>query len=124
MNERPVFPDAAGTFAVDYRNYDGTITLGQGDWLFVTKWSTAGNGSIHAYRDGGSQVAVAQKVSSIEQVTAEVFSQANFTSRTRTPRVGEVVLWLNSKGFAAAVEIMKGRRYNRKRSRNCIGSAL
>lgn len=107
MNGRPVFPDASGEFSVDYRNHNGNITLGQGDWTFVTHWSTAGSGSIHAYRDGGSQVAVAQRVSSIEQVTEAIFSQANFTSRTRTPRVGEVVLWLNPKGFAAAVEIKK-----------------
>lgn len=107
MNGSPIFPDASGEFAVDYRNHNGNITLGQGDWIFVTHWSTAGSGSIHAYRDGGSQVAVAQKASLIEQVTEAVFNQANFSSRTRTPRVGEVVLWLNPKGFAAAVEIKK-----------------
>ena len=107
MNKPPVYAEQAGTFAVDYRNYDGLINLGQGDWLFTTKWSTAGNGSIYALRDGGSQVAVAQNISSIEQVTDDVFNEANFTSRVRHPRTGEVVLWLNPKGFAAAVEVKK-----------------
>lgn len=103
----PVFEDPAGTFAVDYRDHNGTIILGDGSWRFTTQWSTAGNGSIHAYRDGGPQLAVARGASSIEDVTAAVFAESNFSSRTRTPHEGEVVLWLNDKGFAAAVEIRK-----------------
>jgi hypothetical protein len=107
MTGPPQFSGATGAFAVDYRNHDGTIILGQGDWLFATKWGAAGNGSIYAYRDGGPRVAVASGVSTIEQVTSDVFSGANFSSRTRKPREGEVVLWLNNRGFAAAVEIRK-----------------
>jgi hypothetical protein len=76
-----VFPEAEGEISVDYRNNDGTIILGSREWAFSTKWSTAGNGSIHAYRDGGPRVAVAPGVSSIDQVSAEVFQQANFSSR-------------------------------------------
>ncbi len=106
-DEPPTFRESTGKFSVDYRDHDGTVVLGQGDWRFITKWSTAGNGTIHAYRDSGSRVAVAPNVSSIEQVNAEIFAQANFSSRARTPRVGEVALWLNDKGFAAAVELQK-----------------
>jgi hypothetical protein len=88
----PTFTEPTGTFSVDYRDHDGTIVLGEGDWRFATKWNTAGNGSIHAYRNGGPRVAVAPGVSAIEEVNADVFSRANFTSRVRTPHVGEVVL--------------------------------
>ena len=99
------FPESEGQISVDYRNNDGTIILGNGDWLFATKWSTAGDGSIHAYRDGAPRVAVAPGVNRIDQVTANVFGQANFTSRVRTPRVGEVVLWFNERDYAAAMQI-------------------
>lgn len=104
----PTFQAAEGSFSVDYRDYDGVIVLGEGDWKFRTTWSTAGSGSIHVYREPGSpSVAVAPLAKRITDVTAEIFGRANFTSRVRTPRVGEVVLLKNTKGYAAAVEIIR-----------------
>lgn len=106
MSEAPRFPASEGEFAVDYRSYDGNIVLGDGEWTFQTRWSTAGSGSIHAYRDGGPRVAVARGTKEIEAVTAKIFADADFTSRNRTPRNGEVVLWENQNGYAAAVQIL------------------
>jgi hypothetical protein len=106
MSEAPSFPASEGEFAVDYRSYDGNIVLGDGEWTFQTHWSTAGTGSIHAYRDGGPRVAVAPGMKEIEAITAKVFADADFTSRTRTPCNGEIVLWKNQNGYAAAVQIL------------------
>lgn len=103
----PRFPTAEGSFSVDYRSHNGIIVLGSAEWEFPTKWSTAGNGSIHIYNDKGPRVAVAPLAGRIEEVTAAVFSRADFTSSTRTPRVGEVTLLLNPNGYAAAIEIQR-----------------
>ncbi len=107
MSGAPRFPASEGEFAVDYRSYDGNIVLGDGEWAFQTRWSTAGTGSIHAYRDGGPSVAVARGAKAIEAVTAKVFADSDFTSRNRTPRNGEIVLWENRNGYVAAVQILR-----------------
>ncbi|WP_269713913.1 pentapeptide repeat-containing protein [Caulobacter sp. NIBR2454] len=104
----PHFEDEQGSFEVDFRAHNGRVFLGSGDWLFETKWTSAGSRSVHAYNDPPSikGIAVARGVSSIEEVTAEAFSTADFSSRTRTPKVGEVLLLENTQGRAAAVEIL------------------
>ena len=105
QNEAPVFSEPEGTFSVDYRNHDGMVTLGQGDWQFPIMWTAAGPGSIHVYNDYGSRVAVAPASRSISDVTADVFGRADFSSRARSPREGEVVLLQNPNDYAAAIEI-------------------
>ena len=82
--------------------------IGADDWSFVTDWSTGGAGVINVMNDppGIKGVAVAGGVSEISQVTETVFASANFTSRHRTPRTGQVVLFENMQGFAAAVELV------------------
>ena len=103
----PSFPEAEGRFSIDYRNSNGIIHLGSGDWSFETHWSSAGNGTIHAYRDGKNiqGVAVAPGCSMISEVTSSVLLSADFSSRTRTPRENEVVLWQNTNGKYAAILI-------------------
>jgi hypothetical protein len=103
----PQFPHPEGSFCVDYRDHNGRFFLGSGDWTFETSWSTGGNGVIHVMNDpnGIKGVAVAPGVSMIEEVTETVVSSANFTSRVRTPRSGQVVLFENSSGYLAAVEL-------------------
>lgn len=104
----PAYPISEGQFEVDYRNHNGRIVLGAGDWLFETAWTNAGANSIHVYNDPPSirGLAVAPTATIIEQITEDVFARSNFTSRTRTPRIGQVVLFENTRGFAAAVEIL------------------
>jgi hypothetical protein len=101
----PTYPEAQGAISVDYRSHNGDIDIGRGDWRFETTWSTAGNGAIHTYSDRGVRIAVAPGVQTLDRVTRHVFEQADFTSRSRRPRAGEVVLLENSAGYAAAIEI-------------------
>jgi hypothetical protein len=103
----PHFIEPEGEFAVDYRSHNGAIILGQDEWSFRTMWTSAADGSIHAYNDGGSEVAVAPDAYAIEDVTPELFSRADFTSRVRTPMVGEVVLWINPNGYVAAIYLSR-----------------
>ncbi|HVI32667.1 MAG TPA: pentapeptide repeat-containing protein [Phenylobacterium sp.] len=105
----PRFEQAEGSFSVDFRNHDGRVLLGQGDWLFETMWATAGDGSIHVVNETSSvkSVAVATGAHVIEDVSDAVFAVSDFTSRYRTPQVGEVVLVQNTKGYAAAIEIQR-----------------
>ncbi len=50
-------------------------------------------------------VAVAPTAKNIAEVTEAIYSQANFTSRVRTPRVGQVLLVENENGYTAAIKI-------------------
>jgi hypothetical protein len=103
----PSFLHPAGTFSVDYRNHNGCFSLGSEEWRFETKWSSGGQGSIHVYNDpsGIKGIAVASGAKSIEEVSEAIVSLSNFTSRVRTPRSGQVVLFENSSGYLAAVEL-------------------
>jgi DNA transposition AAA+ family ATPase len=104
----PEFALPEGEFSVDYRDHNGKIVLGMNDWSFVTAWSTGGAGVIHVMNDppGIKGVAVAGGISKISEVTSVIFASANFTSRHRTPRTGQVVLFENTHGYAAAVELL------------------
>jgi hypothetical protein len=107
IEPQPIFPQQEGSFSVDYRNYDGRIIIGNGDWSFETRWSAAGQGIIHVLNDAPNvrAVAVAPAARLISDVTADIFARSNFTSRARSPRVGQVVLVENTNGYVAAVQI-------------------
>ena len=107
-NEPPAFKQPEGDFSVDYRNHNGKVVLGMHDWSFVTDWSTGGAGVIHVMNDppGIRGVAVAGGITKISEVTDAVFASANFTSRHRTPRTGQIVLLENTNGYAAAIELI------------------
>ena len=107
-NSPPAFKQPEGHFSVDYRNHNGKVVLGMDDWSFVTDWSTGGAGVIHVMNDppGIRGVAVAGGIAKISEITDAVFTASNFTSRHRTPHTGQVVLFENTNGYAAAVELL------------------
>ena len=100
-DERPL-----GEVTFNYASYDGRFVIGANPWTFETRWSSAGPGSAHLYNDpvGIEGVAIAEGVARISQVTPDVVAAADFTSRVRTPGVGQVALLQNTAGFYAAVE--------------------
>lgn len=100
-DERPF-----GEATFNYASNDGRFVIGDESWKFETRWSSAGRGSAHLYNDpaGIEGVAIAEGVERISQVTPSVVAAADFTSRTRTPAVGQVALLRNTAGFYAAVE--------------------
>ena len=100
-DERPF-----GETTFNYAGHDGRFVIGSQLWTFETRWSSASMGSAHLYNDpaGIEGVAIAEGVAQIGQVTPDVVAAADFTSRTRTPVVGQVALLRNTAGFCAALE--------------------
>ncbi len=95
-----------GAVTFDYTNNNGSYALGEAQHLFETKWSRASNTAIHAYSDANSiqALALATSVSSIETVAdAESF---DFSSRVRTPQLGQIVIWRNVNGLYAATKVV------------------
>lgn len=95
-----------GTATFDYSNNDHRFAIGEGLFLFETKWSKASDQRIHAYRDSSSidAIALANAASEISDVRdANAF---DFSSRSRTPQLGQVLIWRNSNGLYAATKIV------------------
>jgi len=95
-----------GTVTFDYTNNNHVFALGEGQHLFETKWTKASNTSIHAYTDSPSieALAIAKGALAIEAILdAEAY---DFSSRVRTPQLGQVVLWRNINGLYAATRVL------------------
>lgn len=110
-SERYVSPAMSGTITFDYSNNNGRYVLGSGDMMFETAWSGGSNEAIHAYTDPPSirSIALALNQKSIgEIVDASIYDTS---SRVRTPRLGEIVVWKNTAGYflATRVDALKSR---------------
>ncbi|WP_141397024.1 hypothetical protein [Sphingomonas ginsenosidimutans] len=107
--EPPKDERSLGEATFNYASYDGRFVIGAEPWAFETRWSSASQGSAHLYNDPAAieGVAIAEGITSIGQATPDVVASADFTSRTRTPRVGQVVLLRNTASFFAAVELLE-----------------
>ncbi|MEO0922708.1 MAG: hypothetical protein AAFY09_08055, partial [Pseudomonadota bacterium] len=95
----------SGAVSFDYSNNNGRYALGVGHFLFETKWSKAGKTRIHAYNDPSSidGLVLAKDVNDISQIVDA--SSYDYSSRTRPPRLGQVVIWRNDNGLYAATKI-------------------
>jgi hypothetical protein len=74
---------------------------------FETAWSNAGNNAIHAYSDPPSIRCVALAVGAANIADIADASIYDTSSRTRTPRVEEIVVWQNTAGYYLATKIEK-----------------
>jgi hypothetical protein len=96
----------SGAVTFDYSNNDGGIAIGDGLWLFNTKWSKASDTSIHAYRNGQGieAIALAKDIADINlQPNFDVY---DFSSRVRSPCVGQTVVWRNVNGRYAITRVL------------------
>ena len=102
----PANPATSGRVAFDYSSHDGFFRLGIGKCEFLTRWSKASDTSIHCYSDSTNLVvAVAPMGTELLAITdASVF---DFTSRVRTPRIGQIVLFENHASRYAAAKIAR-----------------
>lgn len=95
-----------GKASFDYSNNNGSFVIGEGYFLFETKWSKASGDSIHGYSDATSvdSVALAKGVTNIEDIVdAGIF---DYTSRCRTIDEGGVLLLKNTNNIYAAIKII------------------
>lgn len=104
---RYVAPGTTGVITFDYSNNNGRYVLGAGDMAFETAWSAAGNTSIHAYNDPPSIRSVALAIGAKEIIDIADASMYDTSSRARTPKLGEVVVWQNTAGFYLATKVEK-----------------
>ena len=96
-------PAMNGSASFNYTNNCGQFTIGTGEYEFITRWSTCGHDSIHAYRDSVKEIGYKLGYKSFPPL-AEI-TTFDFTSRVRTVYVEEVVLWMNKYGHFAATKI-------------------
>lgn len=103
--ERYISPALSGIVTFDYSNNNGHFIVGAGDMLFETAWSDGGSNAIHAYTDPPSIQAVALATGASHISEIEDGSVYDTSSRVRTPRVGEILVWQNTSGYFLATKI-------------------
>lgn len=101
-----VSPGFRGRASFDYSNNNGRFVIGTGRASFETKWSKASNQSIHAYSDGSTvdAIALAKGAQSINDVRDA--ASYDFSSRARSPNIGQIVIWRNNNGLYAATHVV------------------
>jgi hypothetical protein len=95
-----------GTVTFDYSNNDHRFSIGEGLNLFETQWSKASDERIYALRDAPSVEALALAKGSSEIKDIVDATAYDFSSRHRTPEVGQIVIWRNVNGIYAATKIL------------------
>ena len=104
----PQMTSLSGEAVFNYANHNGRYVIGRGKLAFETRWDKASNTSIHVYNDPPSIYGVAlgsQDWIDIDQVASA--ASLDYTSRYRTPPVGQVVVFRNTAGFYAAVQVLE-----------------
>jgi len=94
-----------GNATFDYSNNNGLYTLGIGDKEFTTKWSKAGKRSIHALSDHPSIDCIARCKKYYNIGLIPNLDELDFSSRARTPELGDAVVWINKFGNVAVTRI-------------------
>ncbi|WP_290705337.1 hypothetical protein [Amphritea sp.] len=95
-----------GRHSFDYSNNNGLFTIGTDALKFETKWSKASGDSIHIYNDPASitGIAVVKGVPAINMISNA--AKYDFSSRSRTPQEGELVVLKNSFDNFAVIKIV------------------
>ncbi len=97
-----------GEVVFDYSHHNGRFLIGCDTLEFETRWSSASDSSIHVYNDRPSINGIAlgsPEWTAIPQVVNA--GLLDYTSRARTPHVGQIVLFRNIHGFYAAVHLLE-----------------
>lgn len=102
----PRMTSLTGEAVFDYSNHDGRYVIGRATHEFETMWTKASDTSIHVYNDPPSinGVALVKDCNSISAVTEA--ATLDFSSRSRTARRDEIVVFRNTHGIYAAVHVL------------------
>ncbi|MBO4263107.1 MAG: toll/interleukin-1 receptor domain-containing protein [Bacteroidales bacterium] len=98
-------PAFEGFVSFDYKRNSGAYVIGEGDYLFDTRWSKCGQNSIHCYRDHVFRLGY--NPSYKEFPSPNEFINFDFSSRAKSVNVGEIVLLENHNHKFAALKITK-----------------
>jgi len=99
-------PAFAGGVSFDYSNNNGTYVIGEGYFLFETKWSKASDICIYAYNDATSieGVALAKEIENINQIKG--VETLDFSSRCRPVKEGQILILKNVNNIYAAIKVI------------------
>ncbi len=100
-----VSPYNSGSFVFDYSNNNGTYVIGLKDKVFTTIWSKASDTSIHAYSDSPDIDSIAL-IKNVEDLNNLNLIDADFSSRCRTAKIGDAIIWKNINGYYAVTKIV------------------
>lgn len=92
-----------GKVSFKYTNNNGLYFLGEGDYEICTKWSGGGHNMIHAYSDRCD--GVSEGINSSSDLSLKEIENYDYTSRCRTIKVGQKVVFVNNRGSFAIIEI-------------------
>lgn len=99
-------PNLSGNVTFDYTNNNGLYIIGNNEMIFETKWSSAGEGVIHAYNDPGTIKTIAIADGNKEIADIKDATVYNSSSRSRTVHNGEILVVENINGYFAAIKIV------------------
>lgn len=104
----PHFPASTGEAVIHYADHDGRAVIGEGDTSFETSWSRSSSQDIYVLNDplGVRGVAIAPDACSVGAVTETIAAGLNYTSRHRSPREGQIVVFENTAGRFLAAEVV------------------
>lgn len=93
-----------GRVNFNFDNNDNTYHIGAGEALFDVRFSGADNSSIYVYKDPSNIEGIALFEGSNFSEVGDA-SKLDYTSRTRTPHVGQIVSLVNTNGYFALIKI-------------------
>lgn len=99
-------PELSGQASFNYSANDGKFTIGHGGHIFETRWSKASDVSIHAYKDDTNIRALRLAVGAGSFADLKDGSVYDASSRVQTAREGEFLVWENTNGSFAAVQVL------------------
>lgn len=102
----PRTPGLFGTATFDFSAYNGRHIIGEGKNQFDTMWTDCGPNNLYIYNDPTNirGVAVVEGKRSFDDI--EDASAFDFTSRSRSPSVGQVIVLQNTFDRYALVKII------------------
>ncbi|MFN3609326.1 MAG: hypothetical protein ACK4Y9_09700 [Hyphomonas sp.] len=95
-----------GSVTFNYSNNNHRYVIGEGEFLFETRWSKASDKSIYALSDPASISAIALALGASDIAEIADATAYDFSSRSRTPRLGQIIIWRNVNGLYAATKVI------------------
>ena len=99
-------PELRGTVTFDYSNNDGRFVVGSGHFAIETCWSKGSDTSIRAYKESPTTNGVAIAKGCMQFADISDATALDYTSRVRSPQLGEIVVWRNTNGIYGATRIV------------------
>ena len=92
-------PEPSGSVVFRFDNNNGNYILGNGEYVFQTHWSRCGNNSIYAV----GNIGFSPELTDYPQL--EDIINLDFTSRTRTIRTNQIVVYMNEFSHFVAIKL-------------------